>query len=116
MTPDERLSEHVDRFNACVRTGQFGPYAELFAEDGRLKLLGSDQEPPASVYEGHEQIVRACERSLADDTLRIVTVIAASANAATFDYGRGRAPKVIAGQIILKWVDGQVTSMTVTMQ
>ena len=116
MTPEERLTRHVDRFNASVRTGDFGAYTELFAAEGQLKVVADDQHPATGVYRGRDEIKTVLAGSLAGDTLKIVSVIAAKNESATFDYARGKRPKAVAGQIILKWQDERVSSMTITMQ
>ena len=116
MTPEQRLADHVARFNDCVATREFGPYVELFTADGCLKLLGVEPEATACLYEGREQIAVACHGPFTEDALEVMNVIAAKPAMATFDYGRAAAPKDVAGQIIIKWADDGVTSMTVTRQ
>ncbi len=117
MTPEERLTGHVDQLNASVRAGHFDSYARLFAPDARLRMVGTTGEHAADgVYAGRDEIAAACERWLAGDTLRVVSVIAVTPVSSTFDYARGRSPKDVAGQIILRWRDGHVTSMTMTVQ
>lgn len=116
MTPDQRLTGHVDHFNACVRAGHFDSYARLFAPDARMRVVGTAGERADGLYAGRDEIAAACERWLASDTLRVVTVIAVTRDSSTFDYARGHSPKDIAGQIILRWRDGHVASMTMTVQ
>lgn len=116
MTPEQRLAAHVEQFNDCVASREFGPYVELFAADGCLKLLGVEPDAAACLYEGHDQIAAACAGPFAEDAMRVMNVIAAKPAMATFDYGRVTAPKDVAGQIIIKWHDDRVTLMTVTRQ
>lgn len=116
MTPHERLTDHVARFNDCVATREFAPYVELFTVDGRLKLLGVEPEAGTCLYEGRRQIAVACDGPFARHALRVVNVIATKPAMATFDYGHPSAPRDVAGQIILKWSPEGVTSMTVTRQ
>lgn len=115
MTPEERLTGHIDQFNACVRAGHFDSYARLFTTDARMRLLGTADERAEGVHEGRQEIAAACQRWLGRDTLRIMTIIAVTDESSTFDYARGQSPKDLAGQIILRWRDGRASSMTVTM-
>lgn len=106
----------MEQLNACLRTGVFDPWADHFADEGELKLVGGDLDSP-SVYRGQDAIAAACERvwGTRHDGVRVVTVIAASPESATFDYAWRSSPKSVAGQMILKWDDGRITRMTVTL-
>lgn len=115
-SPEDLLSEHVEQLNACIRTGVYLPWADRFADDGELKLVGGDLNSP-NVHRGHEAIATAWERvwGARDDGVRIVTVIAASPESATVDYAWRSAPKSVAGQMIVKWDHGRIARMTVTL-
>lgn len=114
MTPQERLEDHVEQFNAGVRSGRFDDYGELFAPDGMLKLLGTGKSP-ATMANGPQEIAEACEQVFAGRPLQIVSVISATPESATFDYAWSQAPKDVAGQMILKWRGGKVACLIVTL-
>lgn len=106
----------MEQLNACLRTGAYVPWADRFTADGELKLVGGDLDSP-NVHRGRDAIVAACERvwGIRDDGVRIVAVIAASPDSATFDYAWRSAPKSVAGQMILRWDGEGVTRTTVTL-
>ncbi len=67
MTGPELLHEHVERFNAGVRSREWEPMLELFAEDGELRFEGI----PAGPYAGRETIAAAYRERPPDDEIRV---------------------------------------------
>ena len=114
MTPQERLEDHVERLNDGARTGRFDAFSKLFADDGTLKLLGTGRGP-ATRAEGPDDIAATCAEVFDGRPMRVVTVIAASTESATFDYAWTTAPKEVAGQMIMKWAGDRVSCVTVTL-
>jgi len=59
------LARHVERFNAGVVTGDFGPLVGLFAEDAILDFAGI----PVGPFEGREAIAEAYATQPPTDTM-----------------------------------------------
>ncbi len=68
MTGLELLDEHVERFNAGVRSGDFGPMLELFANDAVLEFQGV----PVGPFHGREAIAVAYREQPPDDQIELV--------------------------------------------
>jgi hypothetical protein len=66
VTGLELLAEHVDRFNAAVGSGDFGPMLELFTDDAALEFVGV----PVGPFEGREAIAAAYREQPPDDESR----------------------------------------------
>ena len=66
-----RLFEaHVERFNAGVRSGDFGPMVAAFSDDARLVFEGV----PAGPFEGRAAIDTAYRQMPPDDEIDIISV------------------------------------------
>jgi hypothetical protein len=70
VTGLELLTEHVERFNAGVRTGDFGSMLELFADDATLEFEGV----PVGPFHGREAIAAAYRKQPPDDEIEVVDV------------------------------------------
>ncbi len=68
MTGPELLAEHVERFNAAVRSGDFTPMLELFADDAVLEFRGVLAGP----FQGREAIAAAYEAQPPDDEIEVL--------------------------------------------
>ncbi len=68
MTGRELLDEHVRRFNAGVRSGDFGPMLELFADDAVLTFVGV----PVGPFQGREAIAAAYRDRPPDDEIEVL--------------------------------------------
>ena len=68
VTGRELLEEHVRRFNAGVRSGDFGPMLELFTDDAELTFDGV----PAGPFHGREAIGVAYRDRPPDDEIEIL--------------------------------------------
>jgi hypothetical protein len=64
----ELLAEHVARFNDAVRSGDFTPLVELFADDAELAFDGV----PAGPFHGREEIAAAYAAQPPDDELDVL--------------------------------------------
>ena len=62
------LREHVERFNAGVRSGDFGPMLAAFADDAELIFEGV----PAGPFRGREAIADAYAKQPPDDEVRVL--------------------------------------------
>jgi len=68
VTGLELLAEHVERFNAGVRSGDFGPMLELFTDDEELTFVG----PPVGPFHGREEIAAAYRDQPPDDQIEVL--------------------------------------------
>jgi steroid Delta-isomerase len=66
--PVPLLDDHVERFNAGVRTGDWAPLLELFTDDAELVFEGA----PAGPFAGREAIAAAYRDQPPDDTIRVL--------------------------------------------
>lgn len=63
-------ARHVETFNAAVRSGNFAPLVELFAEDASLEFIGA----PIGPFEGRDAIAAAYAAQPPTDTMTVLTV------------------------------------------
>ena len=63
-------ARHVETFNASVRTGDFAPLVQLFADDASLEFVGV----PAGPFEGRAAIDAAYRAQPPTDTLTVLSV------------------------------------------
>lgn len=61
------LDDYVERFNECVRGGDFAGLLELYAEDGELVFVGV----PAGPFQGREAIAAAYRAQPPDDEITV---------------------------------------------
>jgi steroid delta-isomerase len=105
------LDEHVKRFNAGVRSGDFGPMLENLADDATMTFEGV----PVGPFVGRDAIAEAYREQPPDDELDVLdvrdegdTIIAA--------YAWRREPDVRAGELRLTVDDGRITRLVVTFE
>jgi steroid Delta-isomerase len=67
---NDRVAEHLDRFNAAVRADDFQPFVATFAPDAVMRFVGV----PAGPYAGREEIGQAYARQPPTDTMRVLSV------------------------------------------
>ena len=109
MTGLELLSEHVERFNAGVGSGDFGPMLELFTDGAVLEFRGV----PVGPFQGRDAIDAAYRAQPPDDE---VEVLDASENGdevrARYAWSRdeGRA----AGDMIVTRDGDRISRLVVT--
>ena len=70
MTGLDLLTEHVERFNAGVRSGDFGPMLELFADDAALWF----EDVPVGPFHGRVAIAAAYREQPPDDQIEVLDV------------------------------------------
>ena len=68
MADRRMLDEHVERFNAGVRNGDFTPMLERFTEDAELVFEGV----PVGPFVGRESIAAAYRAQPPDDQVRVL--------------------------------------------
>jgi steroid Delta-isomerase len=95
------LGEHVERFNAGVRSGDFGPMVAAFAEDAELVFEGI----PVGPFAGREAIGDAYAAQPPDDEIVLLD--------RDGTYAWGRKPEVPAGQIFLTEREGEIARLVI---
>jgi hypothetical protein len=109
VTGLELMNEHVERFNAGVRSGDFGPMLELFSDDAALAFEGVSVGP----FHGREAIAAAYREQPPDDEIEVLEVEEDDAEIrARYAWLRdeGRA----AGDLRLRFDGDLITSLVVT--
>ncbi|MFN2629356.1 MAG: GNAT family N-acetyltransferase [Gaiellaceae bacterium] len=88
LSEDLLLAEHIDRFNAGVRSGDFGPMLELFAEDAELRFEGV----PLGPYVGRPAIAKAYVERPPDGQIELLETREENAElVARFAWARDRS-------------------------
>ena len=111
MTGQELLREHVERFNAGVRTGDWEPMLEQFEDTAELEFRGV----PIGPFAGKDAIRTAYREQPPDDELRVLEsrerdgVVEAR-------YAWLAEPEVAAGEFVLMSTDGLVRRLVVTFE
>lgn len=105
------LRDHVERFNAGVRTGDFGAMLERFTPDAELVFAGV----PVGPFVGRQAIAEAYRSQPPDDEIEILdhqqqgdTILAR--------YAWIRDEGVPAGEMWLETRDGLISRLTVTFE
>ena len=98
--PTGVLDRHVRLFNDGVRTGDFGPMLEHFADDAELVFVGV----PVGPFEGKDAIAAAYAEQPPDDEID-VRAVRTEASELVCDYGWRRDAGTRAGELRLT-VDG----------
>jgi ketosteroid isomerase-like protein len=103
------LEEHVQRFNAGVRSGDFAPMLENFTDDATMAFEGV----PVGPFEGRDAIAQAYRAQPPDDELDVLD-IRREGDTLIAGYAWRRAPNVRAGALRLT-VDGdRIAKLVVT--
>jgi steroid delta-isomerase len=105
----ELLQEHVERFNAGVHSGDWGPMLAQFEEDAELEFRGI----PVGPYGGKEAIAAAYREQPPDDELRVLELRKREDGVET-RYAWLAAPEIAAGEMILTAAGGRISKLVVT--
>ena len=95
------LEEHVERFNAGVRSGDFGPMVAAFSEDAELAFEGI----PVGPFSGREAIEAAYAAQPPDDEIVLLDPDGT--------YAWAREPTVPAGRMFLTERDGEIARLVI---
>jgi steroid Delta-isomerase len=95
------LSEHVERFNGGVRSGDFGPMVAAFSEDAELVFEGI----PVGPFSGREAIGHAYASQPPDDEIVLLD--------GDGTYAWAKEPAVPAGQMLLTEHDGKIARLVI---
>jgi steroid Delta-isomerase len=93
------LVEHVERFNAGVRSGDFGPMVAAFAEDAELVFEGI----PVGPFFGREAIGAAYAAQPPDDEIVLLDDDGT--------YAWAKEPETPAGQMFLTEREGKIARL-----
>jgi hypothetical protein len=91
------LAAHVARFNAGVRSGDFGPMMDGFTEDAELAFEGI----PVGPFQGREAIAAAYRTQPPDDEIELLEVEQDGEGQMVASYAWRRRPGVRAGTLVL---------------
>ena len=105
------LTEHVERFNEGIRTGDWGPMLRGFAPDAELAFDGV----PVGPFVGRDAIAEAYRRQPPDDEVRLLGAPREEDGALVADYAWAREG-TRAGRMILTPRDGAIARLLVTFE
>jgi steroid Delta-isomerase len=95
------LEAHVERFNAGVRSGDFGPMVAGFAEDAEVVFEGI----PVGPFAGRDAIAAAYRDQPPDDEIVLLD--------GDGTYAWASEPDVPAGQLFLTERDGEIARLVI---
>ena len=105
------LHEHVIRFNEGVRTGDWEPMLERFADDAELAFEGV----PVGPFRGRDAIAAAYAEQPPDDQL-VTLRVEESEGDVTALYAWRKEPGTVAGRMVLSPRGGLVARLLVTFE
>lgn len=103
------LTQHVDRFNRAVRSGEWEEMTTYFTDDAELRFEGA----PAGPFEGRETITKAYREQPPDDEVRILDANQVG-DETIADYAWAADPERRAGEMRLTERDGRIARLVVT--
>jgi steroid delta-isomerase len=105
------LNRHIERFNAVVGTGDFGPMMEGFTDDAELVFEGI----PVGPYRGKDAIAAAYRDRPPDDEVEILEASEESDGLIVARY-RWRDPAGLGGRMLLTTRGDQIAKLVVTFE
>ena len=103
------LHDHVERFNAAVRSGDWEPMLDAFADDAEMEFRGISVGP----FAGKKAIAAAYREQPPDDQMRVLEE-RERAGRVEARYAWLREPDVAAGEMLLTPRDGKIEKLVVT--
>jgi steroid Delta-isomerase len=104
------LREHVERFNAGVRSGDFGPMLENFEDAAEMEFRGI----PVGPFIGKDAIEAAYREQPPDDELCVLEEREAKDGRLEARYAWVKEPEVAAGEMFFTVDDGRIRKLVVT--
>lgn len=101
----DALQEHVARFNAGVRTGDFSAMLAGLADDAELEFVGV----PVGPFRGRAEIAEAYRERPPDDEILVL-----DREGDTAGYAWAADPETRAGELRLTVRDGLIRRVVVT--
>jgi steroid Delta-isomerase len=105
------LTQHVDRFNRAVRSGQWDEMTSQFTDDAELRFEGV----PVGPFEGRDTIGRAYREQPPDDEVLILDSEQVG-DEAIAGYAWAADPERRAGEMRLTERDGRIARLVVTFE
>ena len=105
------LTEHVERFNEGIRSGDWESMLALFTSDAELVFEGV----PVGPFVGREAIAEAYDRQPPDDEVRLLGAPREEAGTLVVDYAWAREG-TRAGRMLLTPRDGAIARLVVTFE
>jgi RimJ/RimL family protein N-acetyltransferase len=105
------LYEYVARHNQGVRSADWEPLGECFADDAVLAFQGA----PVGPFPGREAILAAYRERPPDDEVRVLSADE-SAEGVAADYSWATAPERRAGRIVLTLRDSTIARVVVSIE
>jgi hypothetical protein len=101
-----QLEHHVELFNEAVRTGDYGPFLDTFADDAVMRLDGVPMGP----VEGKAGIAEAYATRPPTDTMALIDMeeLGTTAVRALFEWDAGGT-----GEMYLRWDDGRLVELKI---
>jgi hypothetical protein len=103
------LHRHVELFNAGVRSGDFGPMLEGFADDAELIFDGV----PVGPFRSKDAIGAAYREQPPDDEIEIFDARSQDAEIVA-DYAWRKNPAMRAGELRISANDGLIRRLVIT--
>jgi hypothetical protein len=103
------VASYIERHNHGVRTGDFEPLLELFAEDAQLHFRGIPHGP----FSGIREITAVFDAHPPDDEL-IAADVVGNGTSYRARYAWRSAPDLFEGEIIMMIDEGRITSLLIT--
>lgn len=102
------LERHVELFNEAVRTGDYTAYLATFADDAVVRF----PDLPVGPFHGRGAIAEAYASRPPLDTIALIDMekIGLDAVKASFEWDAGGT-----GQMFLRWLDGRLTQLEVSL-
>ena len=107
MTGRELMESHVARFNEGVRTGDWEPMLQRFADDAELRF----GNVPAGPFDGLDEIRHAYREQPPDDEIRLLGIqddVDDNRVTAAFAWARGGT-----GRLVLEHERGAIARLVV---
>jgi steroid delta-isomerase len=105
------LNRHIERFNVAVRTGDFAPMMDGFADDAEMVFEGV----PVGPYQGRDAIVAAYRDRPPDDEVEILEAFEEDDGVVVARY-RWRDPTAPAGRMLLTTRGDKIAKLVVTFE
>ena len=103
------LTDHVARFNAGVRSGDFGPMVDGFTDDAELVFEGI----PVGPFRGRAAIAAAYRDQPPDDEIELLDVDQDSEVQVVASYAWRQRPGVPAGALVLVPEKGRIARLVI---
>lgn len=106
---NEVLRDHVERFNEGIRTGDWWPMLDGFADDGEMEFRGV----PVGPFSGKDAIAAAYRAQPPDDELRVLEERDREGRVEA-RYAWLAEPDIAAGEMLLTHEGGLIRKLVVT--